>query len=92
MKMREAISISRSDKVVDLVGKMKKAIVRPDTSTYNNLINALALEYMQQEAWAVFRDMMAMGVKPDANTFNQLLYASFFSSINFVLVYSTLGL
>ena len=76
MAMRDMISQRRAWDVVELAGKMKRANVRPETSTYNNIINALALEYFGDEAWAVFHDMIAAGVEPDANTFNHLLYVS----------------
>lgn len=54
---------------------MKEAGVQPDVTTYNQLITAVATDNRDHDAWAIFDDMMFLGIKPNADTFHALLQA-----------------
>ena len=76
LKMREPLSRKRPDEVLELARQMKKENIRPDIHTYNAIISALAQDFCAEEAWTVYRDMLAMEIRPDINIFNQLLFVS----------------
>ncbi|KAL5528332.1 hypothetical protein ACEPAF_7468 [Sanghuangporus sanghuang] len=75
MAMRNHLARFRADEVINLAAEMKKANTRPDIHTYNSLLGALAADPYTEATWAVYRDMLAMGIRADTNIFNQLLYA-----------------
>ncbi|KAI0819966.1 hypothetical protein BC628DRAFT_1331540 [Trametes gibbosa] len=52
---------------------MKKDGVKPDLTTYNHILDACAREQLLPEARAVFADMLAMGIRPDRQTFHHLM-------------------
>ncbi|KAI0663615.1 hypothetical protein C8Q70DRAFT_906868 [Cubamyces menziesii] len=55
---------------------MKKEGVQPDITTYRSLLEACAHQMLNDEARAVFEDMLAMGIQPDRQTFHSLLKSS----------------
>ncbi|KAL5523876.1 hypothetical protein ACEPAG_8049 [Sanghuangporus baumii] len=75
MAIRNHLARFRVDEAMNLVTEMKKTNTRPDYHTYTNLLYALALDWHTEATWAVYRDMLAIGIPPDTNIFNQLLYA-----------------
>ncbi|TFL03143.1 hypothetical protein BDV98DRAFT_504773 [Pterulicium gracile] len=54
---------------------MKSLQVKPDLATYHRLLEACSKGGLAVEAWAVFNDMLAMEIKPDARIFDSLLAA-----------------
>ncbi|KAI8972256.1 hypothetical protein BD414DRAFT_426061 [Trametes punicea] len=52
---------------------MKEEGVKPDITTYNHILEACALAMLDQEARAVFADMLAMGVQPNRQTFHNIM-------------------
>jgi pentatricopeptide repeat protein len=59
--------------VLRLCAKMKSEGVMPDIMTYNSLISACARRTLHMEAWAIYDDMLAFGLRPDRETFHRLL-------------------
>lgn len=59
--------------VFDTARKMKEEGVKPNAQTYAHLLRACADIAVQAEAWAVFEDMIAVGLTPTRNTFHHLL-------------------
>lgn len=56
--------------------EMKKEGIDPNIMTYKYLMRALAKGSMHTETLAVFRDMQAMGIEPDQESYNILLSVS----------------
>ncbi|KAI0066082.1 hypothetical protein BV25DRAFT_1849636 [Artomyces pyxidatus] len=65
----------RSVNVLYTLAKMKDLKVTPDLATYNALLDCLAHNGSDLEAWAVFDDMKAMGIVPDIASYDFLLRA-----------------
>ncbi|KAI5116756.1 hypothetical protein M0805_008369 [Coniferiporia weirii] len=59
--------------VIQKAAEMKAKNIAPDLYTYNTIIQALGINALHQEAWAAFKDMKAMGIEPDVNSFNGLI-------------------
>lgn len=55
---------------------MKQEGIRPNSVTYKHLLRAFADEKMHPEAWAVLKDMQAMGIEPDQEAYNIVLSVS----------------
>ncbi|KAK7472632.1 hypothetical protein VKT23_000745 [Stygiomarasmius scandens] len=60
---------------MELVSNMKRSKIEPNLDTYNHLLRALAHYNRGFEAWAIFEDMLLVGIRPDVNTFNHLIEA-----------------
>jgi pentatricopeptide repeat protein len=56
-----------------LCTKMKSGGVTPDIMTYNSLIMACGKDALHVEAWAIYEDMLAFGLRPDRQTYHRLL-------------------
>ncbi|KAF8650428.1 hypothetical protein AX16_005232 [Volvariella volvacea WC 439] len=54
---------------------MKLADMTPDLATYHALLYAAASSGLWLEAWAIFDDMVLLGLKPSIVTFNHLIHA-----------------
>ncbi|KIK67115.1 hypothetical protein GYMLUDRAFT_54959 [Collybiopsis luxurians FD-317 M1] len=52
---------------------MKRQGVQPDLDTYNYLLRSMSNNTRTSDAWAVFDDMLLLGIKPDVKTFNALI-------------------
>jgi pentatricopeptide repeat protein len=63
-----------------IAAKMKKDRMPPDYSTYSALIQAAAREANWLDAWAIFDDMLLVGVQPTATIFNHLLHVRYAAS------------
>lgn len=72
-KMAKALDDNYTANVMAIAQAMKKAGVKPDLTTYNHILDACAREKLLPEARAVFADMLAMGVRPDRQTFHFLM-------------------
>lgn len=59
-----------------LAKRMKDEGIKPDTTTYNHMLNACAKEGLFVEARAVFEDMVALGVRPSRETFHHMMRVS----------------
>lgn len=73
MQLTEQAEIGRYQKVLDLAAQMKANKIKPDVSTYVALISAAAYHRMWLDAWAIFDDMIAVGVQPTTAVFNALI-------------------
>ncbi|KAI0786721.1 hypothetical protein C8Q75DRAFT_771034 [Abortiporus biennis] len=60
----------------DLCRKMKEEGIAPNYETYDHLLGLLAVSNAASEAWAVFEDMLAVGILPTRETFHDLIQAS----------------
>ena len=73
MELAFALDYKNTTKVFTLAQRMKKEGVQPDITTYRSLLEACAHQMLNDEARAVFEDMLAMGIQPDRQTFHSLL-------------------
>ncbi|KAF9446394.1 hypothetical protein P691DRAFT_794495 [Macrolepiota fuliginosa MF-IS2] len=55
--------------------EMKQKGVMPNLVIYNSMLEAAAEDGFWLDAWAILDDMLLMGVKPNAMSFNHLLHA-----------------
>ncbi|KAI0339814.1 hypothetical protein BDW22DRAFT_1335411 [Trametopsis cervina] len=62
---------------------MKEAGIKPDAITYEHLLRACADFAGQVEAWAIYDDMVSVGVKPTRHVFHQLLHAMRLSKVDY---------
>ena len=76
IRLQDRSSASDTISVLQLVADMKEKGVAADIMTYHCLMNALSARLLHKEAWAVFYDMIALGLRPDAQIFNSLIYVS----------------
>ena len=53
--------------------KMKSSGIAPDISTYNALMNMIALEGNALFSWAILDDMLLVGIQPTVTTFTHLI-------------------
>ncbi|KAF9263416.1 hypothetical protein L218DRAFT_1077388 [Marasmius fiardii PR-910] len=58
-----------------ILSEMKEKKVAPDLTTYHYVLSALASIHAERETWAVYEDMLAVGIKPDVHVYNLLLEA-----------------
>ncbi|PFH51122.1 hypothetical protein AMATHDRAFT_175667 [Amanita thiersii Skay4041] len=58
-----------------MAAHMKLQNIAPDWEVYNALMNTAAACSSYREAWAIFEDMVLVGVKPDISMINHLIYA-----------------
>ena len=56
-----------------LAARMKEQGIIPNLITYNLLLEACQDAALVDEAWAVFEDMLAVGILPSHSTFQLLL-------------------
>jgi len=75
MQMMEAADRGKYHSCLAIAAKMKADSIRPDYSTYSALIQAAAREARWLDAWAIFDDMLLVGIKPTVAIFNHLLHA-----------------
>jgi pentatricopeptide repeat protein len=64
-----------------IAAKMKKEGIPPDYSTYIALLQAAGRGAHWLDAWAIFDDMLLVGIEPTANIFNHLLHVCHPTSI-----------
>lgn len=77
MRLQECADNKRAQGALAICAEMKAKDVHPDRTTYGCLLAALApQQMMHRECWAVFYDMLAMGIEPDTYIFNHLLQVS----------------
>ena len=53
--------------------KMKLSRIKPDISTYNALMSAVAQDGNSLFSWAILDDMLLVGIKPTVTTFTHLI-------------------
>lgn len=75
MQIMSAINSGRPSSCFQIAAKMKSLDKSPDISTYNGLMHAVALAKDSNLilSWAVFDDMLLVGVKPTVTTFVHLI-------------------
>ncbi len=56
--------------------EMKEGGVKPNIVTYDQLLMMCAKNNATTEAWAIFEDMLCMGIRPQRETFHHLLLVS----------------
>ena len=61
-----------------LCAQMKLDEVKPNIITYHLLLQTCCHLMLDQESWAIFEDMIAMGIQPDAQVFESLLSVTLF--------------
>lgn len=62
---------------LEIAADMKAQGIRPDLTTYSSLMEATAHGGGWFEAWAILDDMLLVGVKPDINILNNLIYVTY---------------
>jgi len=67
---------SRLTDAFQLCERMKAEGCQPSLATYNCLLSMCAQSAATTEAWAIFEDMIHMGVIPERETFHHLICAS----------------
>jgi len=73
MQMMDTAERGKYYSCLAIAARMKTEGVRPDYSTYSALMQAAAREGAWLDAWAIFDDMLLVGIKPTAAIFNHLL-------------------
>ena len=73
MQMMEAAERGKYHSCLAIAAKMKADGIPPDYSTYSALIQAATREARWLDAWAIFDDMLLVGIKPTVAIFNYLL-------------------
>jgi pentatricopeptide repeat protein len=86
MQMMEAAERGKYYSCLAIAAKMKSDGIRPDYSTYSALIQAAAHEARWLDAWAIFDDMLLVGIKPTVTIFNHLLHVCDTTSLIFLLL------
>ncbi|KAG6876645.1 hypothetical protein C0992_012191 [Termitomyces sp. T32_za158] len=75
LQLAEEAELGHYSNVLEIAAKMKAHKIKPDITTYVALINAAASHRMWLDAWAIFDDMVAVGIKPNTDVFNRLIKA-----------------
>ncbi|KAF5389447.1 hypothetical protein D9757_004288 [Collybiopsis confluens] len=60
---------------LSIVGEMKRQGVQPDKFTYYYLLRSMINNTRTSDAWAIFDDMLLVGITPDVGIFNVLIEA-----------------
>ncbi|KAI0757198.1 hypothetical protein C8Q80DRAFT_1091740 [Daedaleopsis nitida] len=76
MFLQNQVDKGKTINIMTIAKRMKEDGFRPDLTTYNSILQACAWEKCQDEARAVFADMLSMGVQPDRQTFHLLIQTS----------------
>lgn len=76
MRLQERSAASDVITVMQIIAEMKEKGVPPDLMTYYYLTMALSSRLLHQETWAAFHDMVALGLRPDVQIFNNLIAVS----------------
>lgn len=71
---------TKAQTVFELAREMKDAGVKPNLVTYEHLMDACGDIAAYGEAWAVYEDMLAVGIEPNRHFFHKMLYVSHCSS------------
>jgi pentatricopeptide repeat protein len=69
MQIMAAISSKNIPSCFQIAAKMKSYGIKPDISTYNALMDAIAKEGNSLLSWAIMDDMLLVGVQPTTTTF-----------------------
>lgn len=72
--MLQSLEQGRTLSVLGTAVQMKAKGMEPDLDTYNIMLEALANDSREMEVWAVFEDMLAMGITPDVRSFKWLVW------------------
>ena len=79
IQMMEAAERGKYHSCLAIAANMKAEGIRPDYSIYSALIQAAAREARWLDAWAIFDDMLLVGIKPTVAIFNHLLHVCYAS-------------
>ena len=76
MKIMNAVEKGNIPMCFQIAAKMKSSGISPDISTYNALMYAVAEEGDAMLSWAIFDDMLLLGIQPTTTTFAHLIHVN----------------
>ena len=75
-ELARLVRLRKASEVFAFAARMKNQGVTPDITTYEHLLEACKEASLQQEAWTVFEDMLAVGILPTRSIFHSLMQVS----------------
>lgn len=73
LQLGRLVDQRKTTEVFETCLKMKAAGTKPNLVTYDQLLRVCADHRATTEAWAVFEDMLCMGIRPERESFHHVI-------------------